>query len=228
MGFQYQIRAVGLLTHRGKAAPNFLGSAIAYRDDTHFLTAAHCVGQLESSQLAVSLAPHEEARSVRVQNVIRHSKADVAILVTESNGLSHPFRNYRKRPEVGEEFVAFGYPENVFGVNAREPTARLFRGHYQRFYRHDSFLGYAYQAAELSIPAPAGLSGGPVFLETSMDEVVGVVTENLESSTVLEAVEEIQSPGKTHRDVFRKVITYGVAAVLHDIGDWLDQHVPWR
>lgn len=227
MSFQYHTRAVGLLMHMSKAVPNFLGSAIAYRDETHFLTAAHCVGQLEPSQLAVSLAPGT-TRAVRVQSVIRHPAADVAILVTESSGLSHPFRNYRRRPEVGEEFVAFGYPENVFGVDAREPTARLFRGHYQRFYRHESYLGYAYEAAELSIPAPAGLSGGPVFLETSMDEVVGIVTENLESTTVLESVEEIQAPGKERREVFRKVITYGVAAVLRDIGDWLDSHTPWR
>jgi hypothetical protein len=228
MSFQYHMRAVGLLTLAGKVDPNFLGSAFAYRDDTHFLTAAHCVGQLEPSRLAISLEPRDATRVIRIQSVIRHRTVDVAILVTDSSGVSHPFRNYRKRPEVGEEFIAFGYPENVFGVDAREPTPRLFRGHYQRFYRHESHLGFAYEAAELSIAAPAGLSGGPVFLETSMDEVVGVVTENLESTTVLESVEEIHAPGKERREVFRKVIAYGVAATLRDIGDWLDKHVPWR
>lgn len=227
MSLQYHTRAVGLLMQTGKSVPNFLGSVMAYRDETHFLTAAHCVGQLESSQLSVTLTLGA-TRVISVQSVIRHPTADLAILVTGSSGLSHPFRNYRKRPEVGEEFVAFGYPENVFAVEAREPTARLFRGHYQRFYRHESYLGYAYEAAELSIPAPAGLSGGPVFLETSMDEVVGIVTENLESTTVLESVEEIQAPGKERREVFRKVITYGVAVVLRDVGDWLDHHIPWR
>src|SRR4051794_1276795 len=51
----HQTRAVGLLTHLGKPYPNFLGSAVAYRDDKHFLTAAHCVGTLDAAELSVAL-----------------------------------------------------------------------------------------------------------------------------------------------------------------------------
>jgi len=51
-----------------------------------------------------------------------------------------------------------------------------------------------------------------------------MATENLQSTTVLESFEE--SPGKTHS--YREMISYGVALLLSDVQDWLDEHCPPR
>jgi hypothetical protein len=60
-----------------------------------------------------------------------------------------------------------------------------------------------------------------------MHDITGIVTANLESTTTLDAVEEIQADGKERREVYRKVITYGVALLLGGVVDWLEQTIPF-
>jgi hypothetical protein len=47
-----------------------------------------------------------------------------------------------------------------------------------------------------------------------------LVTQNHESTTVLDEVEEVQRSGTVDRKEYRKVITYGVALVLDPHKDW--------
>lgn len=51
-----------------------------------------------------------------------------------------------------------------------------------------------------------------------------MATGNLQSTTVLEAVEE--SPGRSIH--YREVISYGVAMTLASVADWLNEYCPTR
>ena len=43
------------------------------------------------------------------------------------------------------------------------PVPRLFLGYYQRFFKYPETSRNRYLAGEMSIPAPGGLSGSPLF-----------------------------------------------------------------
>lgn len=164
-----------------------------------------------------------------VREIARAPRADLAVLKVEDHVANtapvQAFRDYSIQHEVGEDFVAFGYPESVFGVNDREPVPRAFRGYFQRFFMYQSFAGYVYIAAEMSIPSPAGLSGGPVW-RPHTSAVFGVVAENLRSTTTLEAVEEISRPDHTTRTEYQNVVNYGLVVMLHSLSHWLDDVLP--
>jgi fucose permease len=79
----------------------------------------------------------------------------------------------------------------------------------------------------LSIPAPAGLSGGPLFRPGAPPIVTGLVTENLESTTFLdEQVEQAVGHDAAQVTKYKRVISYGIALMLDRFGDWLDEHTP--
>jgi hypothetical protein len=163
---------------------------------------------------------------LEVIGIARHPTADIAVLeiAPAHGGGFPPFQDFVTEYKLGEDLFAFGYPEDTFGSTLGKITPRLFRGYYQRYMYYHSPLGYVYNAGEMSIGAPAGLSGGPVFRpgEYSTNyRVTGIVTENLESTTFLDAVEEIQRDGTVERSKYQKIITYGVALLLDSHADWL-------
>ncbi len=214
--------ATGLVMRAEPRGDTFLGSCFAIRDSGFFLTAAHCIGDLEASSVVVRSAGTPERRLVL--SIVRHPSADVAVLEiakADEEGVE-PFVYAVNNWSLGEDFYAFGYPEDLFGENQGRPTPRLFKGHFQRFIpTYQSKLSYLYFAAELSIPAPAGLSGGPLF-RAGAPVVLGLVTENLESTTYLDSVEDVLRDGRTTRTTFQKVITYGVALMLSPLKQWLN------
>ncbi len=207
---------------------SFLGTCFPFRDENHFLTAAHCVGRLSPSSVAIGIPTNVDAGPIEVSEILVHPTADIAVLRAPkvAEGAVTPFWSYVSNYSYGEEFMSFGYPEDIFGPSARQPTARLFRGHCQRLLEHRSHLGYQYVASELNIGCPAGLSGGPVFRPGAPVMLTGMVTENLESMTMLHSVEEIQKNGSVIRERYHSVINYGVALLLDRVADWLDSNVP--
>jgi hypothetical protein len=103
--------------------PNsFLGTCFAFREPTHFLTAAHCVGNLEAGNLSIfTPAAFLLPESVLpVKSIVRHPKADLALLTVPpvDEGLILPFRDVASPAALGDEFCAFGFPEetNVVGL----------------------------------------------------------------------------------------------------------------
>ncbi|MCA1702321.1 MAG: hypothetical protein LC808_03220 [Actinobacteria bacterium] len=56
--------------------------------------------------------------------------------------------------------------------------------------------------------------------------VIGVATENFESTTFLDALEETTEGGGTRRTQYQRVLSYGVAVSLDSIVDWLDEYLP--
>jgi hypothetical protein len=174
-------------------------------------------------------------RMTPIKSIEAHPTADLALLtldMTEGTGLRPLWglttHDGRFNFAFGLDFQAFGYPVGTFGPEADMPTARLFKGHVQRYVDYVAPGGrYKYLAAELSIPAPVGLSGGPIFSDQG-PYAYGLVTTNLESYTTLDEVEEILldgQPVETQR--LRKVISYGLALMFgsRDIAEWLNDRI---
>lgn len=206
--------------------PAFLGSCFAYCQKTHFLTANHCVSDRDRATLIVVSPADQRAR--RVIEVITHPNADVSLLLVAplESDLVEPFWGNVGNYSLGEEFMAYGFPEDSRGPNLGQPTARLFKGYFQRFMHHKSHMGYSYVAGELNTPCPGGLSGGPLFRPGAPVMVTGLVAESIEVATVLDSQEKTLDNGSIVNEEYRRVINYGVAVMLHDIEDWLRQHVP--
>ncbi len=225
------LHAAGILirAHHGAFTP--IGSCCAFRQDRIVLTAAHCVANVERSELQVYFRWRGDVRQAVKVDV--HPKADLAVVELSPSdddvtvGYSdRAFWNYVANYGVGEDFFAYGFP--VEGPNP-EPdptlaTPRLFRGHYQRFLTYESPLGYSYAAGELSIPAPGGLSGGPVF-RGGVPMLTSVVAENVDSYTILDSVEEV-SGAQSLRIEHHRIISYGIAVMLDQVRDWLDELAP--
>jgi trypsin-like peptidase len=206
------------------------------------LTAAHCVRGLSPEHVWVGFIRQEKGTR-QVTKIKLHESADLAIVelesleneVTEGNP-EFAFWNFVGNLALGEEFFAYGYPvEPQQERDMLRFTPRVFRGHYQRFFRmHDVPGGYSYRAIELNIPAPEGLSGGPVFRPRAPQMLTGIVTSNIESYTIADSFEEIVSPNQTQRYETRRIISYGAAASLSDVEPWLNENVrfrvgtPWR
>jgi hypothetical protein len=85
---------------------------------------------------------------------------------------------------------------------------------------------YRYFAGELSIACPRGLSGGPVFRPEMPDEVLGVVTEDLDVGTIEHSVETEEDDGQRYSLETKRIISYGLAVVLIEVNDWLTQNIP--
>jgi hypothetical protein len=223
------LNAVGLVFQLREGAPMaFLGSCFAYRHRTHFLTAAHVVRDKPVEKLVV-LSPHEGV-FCEIAAVQLHPSADAAVLVLKSQGreIVEPFWGCVGNYGLGEEYFAYGFPEDYRGPNEGRPTARLFRGHFQRFMQHESHMGYSYLAGELSTPCPGGLSGGPLFRPGAPVMITGLVAENIEAATFLDEEEIVLDDGKVVNEHYRRVINYGVAVMLYSIEEWINHYVPPR
>jgi hypothetical protein len=83
---------------------------------------------------------------------------------------------------------------------------------------------YEYEAMELSIPCPWGLSGGPVFDRQRPGEVTAMVTENVETATLVDEETRVTSGGAVEAYLYRRVINYGVALLLHPHIDWIEKN----
>jgi hypothetical protein len=118
----------------------------------------------------------------------------------------------------GGDFDAYGYPND--GLPAGQPVGRLMKGHFQRYFGYESPSGYTYFAGEMSVPAPAGTSGGPV-LRRGTPHLDGIVTTNVDSSILLDKVDEIDEDDKRLRIETRRVVTYGIAAMATSLLPWL-------
>lgn len=224
------LEAVGLVMAEG----DVYGGCFRYRNEHTLLTAKHC---LPSTGDAIAVFPRS-GRSQPIVRFERHPTADIALLVTETqasdSGSGYPdsaFWGSVSNWSLGEEFMAFGYPTEGPSPDTRSgssPVPRLFVGHYQRFFDYLSPSGDLYLVGEMSIPAPAGLSGSPLFRAAAPQMVTGLVTTNLESYVVTDSVVEVSDSGKEYREEARKVISYGLALTLSGVTDWLREVLPSR
>lgn len=126
--------------------------------------------------------------------------------------------------------MAFGYPVGLVVTPPYTLEPRLLKGHFQRFidpFRPEGST-YSYLAGEMSVPAPVGLSGGPVFHPIATDMLLGMVTASLSTSIAAgqESFEETLSDGTIRKTVYQHVVNYGIALIVNSVRDWLDEHAP--
>lgn len=212
--------STGFLVGTGSnGKPGITGSCAAYTRRGVLVTAAHCIPVSTDSELYVVLPAVEP---VLAHQVVIHPDSDIAVVFATP-----------ARPEVlqmqvfgldngdlieGGDFLTFGYPTDGTGT----PTGRLFKGHFLRHLGYTDSSNRSYFAGELSIPAPGGLSGGPVVRDHSSQLLTAIVTTNVESYVILDSFEEVERDGKTLRVESRRVVQYGIAAMLPGLAAWLD------
>ncbi len=210
-----------------KKTGHFLGSGFIFRDVNTLLTAKHCVGDFKPHDLIIMIY----ATGNRVYDVIEiesHQKADISIIKIQGVNeleIGWPKDSLFDDRSFGIEVMACGFPEES-RLGKSQPTARVFRGHIQRFINWESHLGYEYVGAELSFRCPGGLSGGPLFNPKFPGRTYGLITENIRTSTILDSFEEVYDDGKIYREHHESVIYYGVAVWLPTISTWLDSIIP--
>jgi S1-C subfamily serine protease len=204
-----------------------LGSSFVFRYSHRLLTAAHCVGKARPAELRLLIyATGKQIYPVKRIHV--HPKADVAVLEIEGvdeTTIGWPVYSLFDDRGFGTEVMSCGFPEDV-ALGQRAPTGRVFRGHVQRFMDWRSHLGYEYSAAELSFRCPGGLSGGPLVNPEFPGRLYGVITEDIQTSNILNSIEEVHEDGKVYREHYQNFINYGIAVWLPAIADWLDNVVP--
>ena len=108
----------------------------------------------------------------------------------------------------GGDFISFGYPSE----EGERAVPRFFKGHFQRHFGYSDPSGRTYFAGEMSIPAPAGLSGGPLSRPQTPDKICAIVTTNHDSYLVIDSYEEEERDGDVSRGQIRRVVSYGIAA----------------
>ena len=221
------IFAIGLL-HRGlPGKKRFLGTCFSFRRRTRFLTAAHCIRGIPVEELWLTAPLHGVAVGQGLQ-VRFHPTIDLAVIrnpLFQVPGREiDPFDVVAERPNFSEDIWAFGFPAEPLGEDRHEANERLFKGHIQRILSpHRGLSGNEYEGAELSFSSPAGLSGGPIFRPRPPWDLLGIVTENIESKTYLEESEEVVFESRTEVTRYQRVVSYGVAASLGPAFDWLDR-----
>ena len=208
--------------------PDIVGTCFAFRRSNFFLTAHHVIKSVDNADLAISFLTTPGLRVVTQVHV--HPQADVAILeaADPQTGTIEPFWDVVSNIHLGETFAAFGFPEDLVRGQSGGSPHRLFMGHYQRFMDYESFMGYRYVAGELNIPCPSGLSGGPLFRPEAPQMLTALATENVETSTWPESMEEEVRDGGTVRTTHRRIISYGVSVILFHLLDWINEFVPPR
>jgi hypothetical protein len=136
----------------------------------------------------------------------------------EAGDPTQPFGGRLRRALLGTDVTIYGYPEDIFGAAQGQPVPRVLRSHVQRLMPYQSPMGFQYDAVELSVAAPPGVSGSPVLMD---DRVVGVAAESQVSTTVVDSVETVTRDGIPMRTVYERVIEYGVSVSVYDIREWL-------
>lgn len=216
-----QLRAGLLLYATTDAEPLVTpaGSCAAYRSPQTFLTAAHCLREDRSSHIYV---PGHDPTPVTRSEV--HETADLAVLHAPQAGIyGEPFTGIAESLVEGGDYTGFGFP--VEGAPTDAPVGRVLRGYFQRYMPYTSNDGRRYFAAEMSAPAPGGSSGSVLVLSNAPDRAAAVVARNHDSWMTVERIEELESGGRVNRVEVRKVITYGIAVVLHSHREWIDEMV---
>lgn len=212
----------------------FLGTCFALWHRDYFLTAEHCLGRLGATDLFVYGAFGGVSQPRPVAQVYRHENADIAVLRCPEMkwGIVTPFPKVRAYDNLllGEEFYSYGYPVGALTLEDEEsPVRRAFHGRLQRYFHHEASIGgrqYRYQAGELSIAAPTGLSGGPVFSTRGEVEVFGLVAHELKVANLLDEYVEEEANGHIRESQRFRVICYGVAVLLDPIVGWLTTVIP--
>jgi len=179
------------------------------------ITCWHCVRRTlpEGLNYAAAYAPNAEQGPLVQLDLSDIAKdQNGADLATATIQYAPPRKlSFNQSPEVfGSEVWTFGYPLSGHReAGARVIVPRLLKGYVTRTFHHDRPGFGPTRAIELDMPAPAGLSGAPLF-RANTATLLGVVYGETESYTITET-EQIDPETGVRLPESRKVITFGVA-----------------
>lgn len=222
------LRAVGILGHLGREGGfEVSGSCFLYKFGDIAITAAHCIPDTANSMGAYFPLRRSEPTRI-IEQVILHPSADVAIVKTSTVNPGEDghelFRECALPVGLGHDFATYGFPtEGPIYADGRKVTPRLFKGYLQHYMTYTDPVGRQYEASEMSVPAPAGLSGSPVFFPDHPERVTGVVTTNIESYAVIDSVTEVDDNGRVYKESSKRVVAYGVALQLEPLKGWINE-----
>ena len=230
--------STSVLLRRSEGVWSAAGTCFAFKRRRWFLTAGHCVRGAEAADLGlIPFAGPAAAgsRGLDIDALFEHPVADVALLRRPIDGLGtfDPFEGFSLSSSQGEAVTSFGYPSEARApaggrsIASAPPAApqeslvpRMLRGHVQRRFLYEGH-GYSFKALELSLPAPAGMSGAPVSLDENPSNVLGLIADNHDASTLLHKVSEVEDGRSVFRESMHAVVTYGVAVDLSVVDDWI-------
>jgi len=150
----------------------WVGTGFTFGEGT-FVTCWHCVGAaLADNEVYIAVGRREGLQQAR-----RDWPIELHRLAQDSNGsdlalatigpMFQPRLNLASDPlEWGDDVVAFGFPHTLDTIDPEtkekriETHARVFKGYVTRLFP-DEYQGQP--VVELAMPAPVGMSGGPVF-----------------------------------------------------------------
>jgi hypothetical protein len=193
----------------------YAGTCFSVLDPGIFVTAAHCLGNEDVRGLWINhFGASDNDCFNRINNAYKIPEADIAVVMTDAtNGKwVRPFAAVQFAVDYGEEIYAIGHPD-IFQEDSNERHLRFLRGIIQRPFLYEPPRGKPYSAFELSFACPTGLSGAPIILAKAPQVVIGVVTANYDTHTVVDT-EKIE--GESRVVETRRIISYGVAAnIMH-------------
>ena len=198
-----------------------LGSCFAYARSDCVLTAAHCVTDLKPGEIWAGFSRNPECAAVK--SVHRHpGRADLAILRLERDlpAEVQPFQSV-VAAYLQQELGVAGYP---IMIEDTEPARRVIRAYSQRVYEHVTpqySPPYRYDAVELNIGLPRGISGAPVFDIQTPPWVVGIATESIKSYTTEDSRTVEETPAGTEVNHYMEFLHFGVALSLAPHIDWV-------
>jgi hypothetical protein len=207
MNLRQSVAAIGSL-YRVTPSGNreYVGTCFSIIDASVFITAGHCVASSDIDCLWVNhFGAGEQDCFSRAREVHMIAEADLAIIRTDAPEArwACPFGEVQYAADYGEEVYAIGHPD-LFSADLTQRSLRFFRGIIQRPFIHEPPRRKPYSAFELSFACPLGLSGGPVILANAPNVVLGVVTGNYETFTVIDIA---QSDGATSLIETRRIIS---------------------
>jgi hypothetical protein len=228
------IAAIGMLCVASEGY-RVVGTCTSFKRAEMALTVAHCVADIDPGDLWI--AKLERGGQMRsTVKVDTHPTADLAALHLFPDEADHvsdvpadAFWGTVGNYTLGEEFMTYGYPleaREAMGPFKAVESARLLRGNFQRFHQFADPGGHQFLAGEMSVPAPTGMSGAPLFRPGALPMLTGLVVGSTESSVLAYKVTEVKDGVETYLERVDRVTTYGVALMLAPFSGWLDGQLP--
>jgi len=202
---------------------DIVGSSFRLWSSNHFITAQHCVRNIEPSQLKI-MNPLSDTHHFNCLAINRHAKADIAVLEVQGTipEQLEKFKLSNKEASYGANIHCFGIMINLLETGA---PARVIGGIIQRDFTYKDGT-YQSAALELSVPIPKGMSGGPAFFAHRDDIAIGVAIASIKSEVVVSEFEEYENDKLKEKERISEITRYGVILNLWEVKSWLEEVIP--
>jgi len=206
-----------------KKKKEIIGSCFRLWAPNYFLTANHCVNELNPEQIQV-MNCMDDNHDFQCIAKHQHSKSDIAILEVEGD-IPEIFEKFK----ISEQDFAYGSQVHCFGMNIDWDTSgspsRVIGGIIQRDFTYSDGK-YESKALELSAPIPKGTSGGPAFFANKDDTVIGMAIGTIKSEVVISSIEQYEEQEVKMRERISEIIRYGVILRLYPLKEWIESILP--